>query len=714
MKLIIVESPTKAKTLSGFLGKDYACVASYGHIRDLPKKDMGIDIENNFTPHYVVSKQAKAHLTEIKNLVKKADTVILATDADREGEAIAWHILAELKNGKDKTKMPPVERIVFHEIVKSAIQEALEHPRKIDDKLVNAQQARRILDRIVGYQLSPVLWKKIKRGLSAGRVQSPTIRLIVEREAEINKFQKQEYWSITAKFTKLTTPEEFTGNLYKINEKSIDKLDIKNEQQAKDILQNLEGANYIVSNIVTKTVKRYPNAPFITSTLQQEASNKLGFSTKQTMVIAQQLYEGIELSNTESTGLITYMRTDATTLSGTAVSEIKNFISHNFGDKYLNKKPAIYKKSKYAQEAHEAIRPTSIEKTPESIKKFLDKNQYKLYELIWEKTLASQMSEAVLNDMAVEIQANTVKNTNYTFRCHGATIQFDGFLKIYPNYKNDEDVSLPPLCQKEKIKLINLTPDQHFTKPPARYTEASLIKMLEKNGIGRPSTYAPIMSTIIDRGYVEKNNKELVPTEIGTVVNNLLTSHFHDIVDLAFTANMEKQLDDIAEGKREWTAVLKTFYDPFKEKINNKTNEIEKYVEKIDRNCPTCGKPFIIRFGRFGKFISCSDYPNCKTSEPLPEEKAIHDQYNNIDCDLCGHKMTVKHSRFGMFIGCSNYPTCKNIKKIEKKINMPCSECKIGEMVERRNKRKKIFYSCNRYPECKFILNKLPEINDQE
>lgn len=601
MKLVVVESPAKARTISKFLGRDFTVQASFGHVRDLPKTELGVDVENDFQPKYVIPPKARKTIAALKKLLSKSDEVIMATDSDREGEAISWHLWKAL--GLDKLKNKKVERIFFHEITKRAIDEALASPRDIDMNLVDAQQARRILDRLVGYKLSPFLWKKIARGLSAGRVQSVALRLIVEREREIENFKPQEYWSIGA-LLKAEKGGEFVASLSKLNDEAVEKLGIKNKAEADKILKNLEGADYIVSKVERKEMKRIPAPPFITSTLQQEAFKKLRFSGKQTMLLAQQLYE---------TGYITYMRTDSINLSDQALFAAKEAITNLFGGNYWAGFLRKYKtKSRLAQEAHEAIRPTEPSRTPEVIKNDLTPQQFKLYDLIWRRFMATQMKEAVFDTLSVEIKAG-----NYTFGANGQALKFDGFLKVYPI--KFEEVSLPELTEKEKLDLLELKPDQHWTKPPARFNEASLVKTLEKNGIGRPSTYAPIISTIQDRNYVQKDRVRFFhPTEIGKMVNDLLVKHFSDIVDLKFTGNMENDLDKIAEGKEKWVSVLKGFYGPFSANLEKKYKEVGgKTVEETDEVCEKCGGKMVIRMGRFGKFLACSNFPKCKNTKNL-------------------------------------------------------------------------------------------------
>ena len=637
MNLVIVESPTKSRTIQNFLPNDYVVLSSFGHIRDLPKSDLGIDTEHDFEPHYVVPRKAQPHLKELKKELKNADMVILATDEDREGEAISWHLAQALKLDDKKT-----QRIVFHEITKSAIEEALKNPREIDMNLVDAQQARRVLDRLVGYKLSPFLWKKVVRGLSAGRVQSVAVRLIVDREREIENFKSDEYWTVEAELQKDTTT--FTASLHAQNGKAIPKLGIKAKEDSDKILKDLEGAEYKIQSIERKETRRNPLPPFTTSTLQQEASKKFGMPSRMTMAIAQALYEH---------GHITYHRTDSVNLSGQSLSAAKKYIEKEFGAKhYFFRK--FKTKSKGAQEAHEAIRPTSPQKNPDSLK--LDSRQKKMYDLIWRRFVASQMTQAIFDATTVDISGGV-----YTFRSNGSILKFDGFLKVYP--MKFEENELPELSEQEILELIKLTPAQHFTQPPARYSEATLIKELEKNGIGRPSTYAPTISTIQDRNYVEKNDqKKFAPTEIGITVNDLLVEHFPRIVDIHFTAEMEEDLDKIADGKKKWVPIIREFYEPFAERLAKKYEEVEKKmpVEETDKLCPKCGKNLIIRFGRFGKFYACSGFPECKHTDSL--------------------------------------------EKKQTDLGIKCPKCIQGDLIQKTTKRKKIFYACNRYPDCDFAL----------
>jgi DNA topoisomerase-1 len=638
MKLVIVESPTKAKTIQKFLGKDFEVKSSFGHVRDLPKSKLGIDVEKNFEPEYIIPTKAKKLVSELKKESAKADQTILATDEDREGESIAWHL-------KEALKLEDPERIVFHEITKPAIDAALKSPRKIDFNLVDAQQARRVLDRIVGYKLSPFLWKKVSKGLSAGRVQSVAVRLVVEKENEIKNFIAQEYWSVEALLKK--SGQKFSANLSKKDGKSIDKLEIKNEAESQQILKELEGADYIVENLEKKETKKYPAPPFTTSTLQQAAWQRYKFSAKQTMALAQKLYEQ---------GFITYHRTDSLNLSEISLQTARDFITKEYGKDYASDKPVRYKtKGKGAQEAHEAIRPTEPSRDPGSASG-LEPRQQKLYTMIWQRFVACQMQPAILDSVAVDIKAN-----DYTFRANGQTLKFNGFLKVYPT--KFEEKELPQLAVEDKLEFIELNSLQHFTEPPARYTEASLIKALEKAGVGRPSTYAPTLTTIQTRNYVEKNEqKRFMPTEMGTIVNDVLIKNFPEIVDIDFTAKMEEELDDVAEGKNSWQKVTKEFYDPFAKNLEEKYEKVEKanLTKETNKVCPKCGSAIIERMGRFGRFYACSKFPECKYTESIEN----------------------KNTNLGI----------------------KCPKCKEGDVVAKKTKRGKIFYGCNRFPKCDFAV----------
>ncbi|MFA6255002.1 MAG: type I DNA topoisomerase [Patescibacteria group bacterium] len=710
--LVIVESPTKAKTISKFLGRDYKIESSFGHIRDLPKSKLGVDVDNNFEPQYVIPPKAKKRVGELKKLADKSDLIYFATDEDREGEAISWHLVEILKTPKSKIK-----RIVFHEITEEAIQDALKNPRTIDLNLVDAQQARRVLDRLVGYQLSPLLWKKVARGLSAGRVQSVAVRLIVEREREIQAFKAEEYWSIETIFCpqKVKTgekPIEFGAQLNQIDDKTIDKLAIKNQEQADKILADLKNAQYIITDLEKKATKKNPLPPFTTSTLQQAANNRLGFSAKQTMMFAQQLYEGVELGSQGAVGLITYMRTDSLNLADKFLTEAQSYIKDKFGDDYTHGKKLYKAKSKMAQEAHEAIRPTSASNDPESVKQYLDDRQYKLYKLIWQRALASQMSEAVMDNTRVDIKAQA---TPYTFRATGSIIKFAGFLKVYPT--STKENILPELKIKDELDLIAIDPNQHFTQPPARYSEATLVKALEEYDIGRPSTYAPTISTIQDRNYVVKEDKRLKPTEIGILVNDLLVEHFPEIVDYKFTARLEDDLDEIAEGKIKWQPVIHEFWGPFKKNLDKKDKELSKKElteTKTDEICEKCGKPMVVKIGRFGKFLACTGYPECKNTKPISNsdfEPPAPPQETGEKCPECGSPLVKRKGRFGEFVGCSNYPKCKYIKKQPAQEFGTCPKCGQGKITGKRSRRG-WFYGCNRYPDCNFALWGKPVIEE--
>ncbi len=647
MKLIIVESPTKSKTLGKFLGKDYQIAASFGHIRDLPKSKLGIEEENNFQPQYVIPTKSRKTVNSLKKLCQNAEKIILAVDEDREGEAIAYHL-------KEALSLTDYQRIVFHEITKEAILKALKNPRQIDMRLVEAQTARRVLDRLVGYKLSPLLWKKVARGLSAGRVQSAAMRLIAEKEREVEKFVPQEYWEIAAELQSQINADEkqinadnktFLAKLFEKDGKRIPKLGIGNKEQAEKITKDIKNADFVVDNIEKKETKKNPLPPFTTSTLQQTAGYQLRFSSQRTMTLAQQLYEK---------GLITYHRTDSLNLSNQSLAAAQNFILKNYGNKYWTGFKKYKTTKKGAQEAHEAIRPTSANLSPEGLKT-QDKALKNLYQLIWKRFIASQMKEAVFDSVSVKIKAK-----NYGLKATGQTLKFDGFLSVYP--VEFKETSLPELTEKEQLELIKIEPTQHFTQPPARYNEPSLIKALEEKGIGRPSTYAPIISTIQKRNYVQKNEqKRFYPTEIGVVVNDLLVEHFPRIVDIQFTALMEENLDKIAEGEKEWTEVIKNFYEPFAKQLEEKYQTLSKQEiaeQKTNKTCPRCGTELIIKLGRFGRFYACPKFPECKYTEALEENK----------------------------------------------IDVACPKCKKGSLTEKRTKKGKIFYGCSSYPNCDFAL----------
>ena len=699
MNLIIVESPTKAKTISKFLGRQYVVESSFGHVCDLPKSELGIDLENNFNPKYIVPNKSKKRVSELKKIAKTADSIILASDEDREGEAIAWH-LSNVLSIDDKN----IKRIAFHEITKEAILKAIDNPRKIDKKMVDAQQARRILDRLVGYKLSPFLWKKVAKGLSAGRVQSVAVRLIVDREKEIKAFIPQEYWDIEAILKK--NNDLFSARLFKINKKTVNKFHFKKEADTVDVIASLNKGQWLVTNIESKEGRKNPLPPFITSTLQQTANHRLGFSAKQTMVVAQKLYE---------MGFITYMRTDSLNLSDKFKNESIDYLKTKLGDKYLSNGNRIFKtKDKTAQEAHEAIRPTMVSNEPSGLINKLDKNQFKLYQLIWQRALASQMAAAVLDTMAVDIQAGSKEE--YLFRATGQTIKFKGYLEIYPEKISENE--LPVLNKNDNLELEKINKNQHFTQAPARYSDASLVKELEKHGIGRPSTYAPTIATIIDRNYVNRDDKKrLFPTDIAFVVIDLLVNHFPDIVNYKFTADMENDLDDISIGKKEWIPVIRNFWEPFNKNLENKYKELDKQKfmpeEESNEICEKCGAKMIIKTGRYGKFLACSGFPEChniksiKKEESQPDNKELEElkeKYKNEKCDKCGADMIARIGKFGPFLGCSAYPKCKNIKNIDKngeaEKEIPCPVCKTGKIVKKFSRRG-VFYACNNYPKCK-------------
>ncbi|MEC1612452.1 type I DNA topoisomerase [Bacillus mojavensis] len=646
--LVIVESPAKAKTIERYLGKKYKVKASMGHVRDLPKSQMGVDIEQNFEPKYITIRGKGPVLKELKTAAKKAKKVYLAADPDREGEAIAWHLAHSLDLDLNSDC-----RVVFNEITKDAIKESFKHPRMINMDLVDAQQARRILDRLVGYKISPILWKKVKKGLSAGRVQSVALRLIIDREKEINDFKPEEYWTIDGTFLK--GKETFEASFFGKNGK---KLPLKSEADVKDILSQLKGNKYTVEKVTKKERKRNPALPFTTSTLQQEAARKLNFRAKKTMMIAQQLYEGIDLGKEGTVGLITYMRTDSTRISNTAVDEAAAFIDQTYGKEYLGGKRKPAKKNENAQDAHEAIRPTSVLRKPSELKAVLGRDQLRLYKLIWERFVASQMASAVLDTMSVDLT-----NNGLTFRANGSKVKFSGFMKVYVEGKDDQleekDRMLPDLQEGDTVLSKDIEPEQHFTQPPPRYTEARLVKTLEELGIGRPSTYAPTLDTIQRRGYVGLDNKRFVPTELGQIVLELIMEFFPEIINVEFTAKMEKDLDNVEEGNIEWVQIIDNFYTDFEKRV--------------------------------------------KKAESEMKEVEIEPEYAGEDCELCSSPMVYKMGRYGKFLACSNFPDCRNTKPIVKQIGVKCPSCGEGNIVERKSKKKRIFYGCDRYPDCEFV-----------
>lgn len=693
---MIVESPTKSKTISNFLGRDFNVVSSMGHVRDLPKKKFGVDIENSFKPHYVLDPEKRRLVSQIVEKAKESDKIFLASDNDREGEAIAWH-LKEILKEKDIPE-DSIYRIVFNEITKDAILNSLQSLGQIDIKKVDAQQARRILDRIVGYKVSPILWKVIAKNLSAGRVQTVAMRLICEREEEIKNFVPEEYWTIEAELKKDDTI--FTAKLEKYKDENVK---LKTLSDADKLYNELRDKRFFVLSVETGEKKVAPYPPFITSTLQQEASKILGFSTKKTMRVAQQLYEGVPIEG-KNTGLITYMRTDSVRISEKANFELKKLIKEEFPDEYSISYIRKYANKNKAQDAHEAIRPTSTFYIPDKIKKFLTKDQHSLYRLIWERFVATQMQSAKIEDVKA-----TIKAGDGLFGAESHTIKFDGFFKVYPypssQYKAN---SLPKLQPEDEVELINLHKNQHTTKPPARYTEASLVKKLEKEGIGRPSTYAPIISTLLDRGYVNLVKRYFHPTELGTQVEKFLIEKFPDFFAVPFTANLENRLDQIEQGKENWQKVLTEYYKAFLkelEKIDIK-EEKNNFIELSNEKCEKCGSPMIVKYGKYGKYLACSAFPKCKNTKPiLDEETKKIVEASNEKCPECGGNLELKSGRFGRFFACENYPKCKFTKPFS--TGLPCPECD-GEIVERKSKKGRKFYGCSNYPKCKFITNYKP------
>jgi DNA topoisomerase-1 len=718
--LIIVESPTKAKTIKRFLGKDYKVLSSFGHIRDLPKSELGIDEKKDFSPKYIIPTKARKTVSTLKKEAKNTDIIILASDEDREGEAIAWHIVKALNLESKKQ----IKRIVFHEITKPAILKALKNPREINMKLVNAQQARRVLDRLVGYKLSPFLWKKIARGLSAGRVQSVAVRLICEREKEINAFNKEEYWNIAAELLKIKNKnlinqnlggrvknekikikeDKFNADLIKIEDKTIKRLGIKTKKDADKIKKDLEKANYSILDIQKKLVKKNPLPPYRTSTLQQDSAIRLRFSSKKTMFLSQKLYEGVKLEKGGSIGLITYMRTDSLNLAESFLDECQSYLKENFNSNYTAGPRRFKTKSKGAQEAHEAIRPTSIYRAPALIKKYLEKDMFRLYELIWQRAIASQMAPSQIENTKIIVKA--VNQKTYQLKATGEIEKFDGFLKIYP--VKSKKYRLPDLSKNNVINLIKIISEQKFTQPPKRYTEAMLIKILEKYGIGRPSTYAPTISTIQIRGYVKKNEeRRFEPSEVGMMVNDLLVKYFTDIVDYDFTAEMEQNLDDIAEGKKEWQPIVRDFYEPFSKILKEtykRVKDKDKKIKKTGKKCPKCGGELVEKFSRYGRFVACSNYPECRYSESIDGKTNNEPKYSKEKCPQCGGRLVYKKGRYGEFLGCENYPKCKYIKSSAQKLNISCPKCTDGELIQKRTRKGRIFYACDKYPTCKFAL----------
>ncbi|MFA5984429.1 MAG: type I DNA topoisomerase [Methylococcaceae bacterium] len=717
--LVIVESPAKAKTIEKYLGKDFHVLASYGHVRDLVPKEGAVDPEHDFAMKYEIIERNQRHVLAISKALKEADALYLATDPDREGEAISWH-LYELLNEKKLIKNKPVYRVVFHEITKKAVTEAIAHPEQLAINLINAQQARRALDYLVGFKLSPLLWKKIRRGLSAGRVQSPALRMIVERELEIEAFKTREYWTIDAALT--THEQHFKAKLTQFNGEKITQFSITDQALVETTKQALLAAadgKLIVSKLEKKQQKRNPAPPFITSTLQQEAARKLGFTTKRTMMVAQQLYEGIDIGG-ETAGLITYMRTDSVNLSIEAVEDIRALIAETYGKENVPKEPRQFKtKSKNAQEAHEAVRPTSARHLPNQIKNYLSAEQFKLYELIWKRTIACQMIHATLNMVAADL---TCADGLHVFRATGSTIASPGFMAVYLEGKDDSKESddkesfLPPLEEGRPVDLDDINANQHFTEPPPRYGEASLVKALEEHGIGRPSTYATIISTLQNRDYVTLDGKRFYPTDVGRIVNKFLTEHFTKYVDYDFTANLEDQLDAVSRGEKDWIPLMHEFWNPFTSLIQEKDESVQRKDvthEAIDEKCPECGSPLSIRLGKNGRFIGCNNYPTCSYTRNLNEDASASNEPETVEgrvCPKCESPLIFKTGRYGKFIGCSAYPKCKHIEPIEKPADtgVECPQCKKGMILKRKSRNSKIFYSCSEYPTCSYALWNAP------
>lgn len=715
--LVIVESPAKANTINKILGKNFFVKASIGHIKDLPKNEMGVDVENEFEPKYEIIPGKEKIIKELRKAAREADRVYLAPDPDREGEAIAWHIATEISDKKNGSPNGKIFRITFNEITERAVLEAIKNPGPIDLNKVNAQQARRILDRLVGYGLSPLLWKKIRRGLSAGRVQSVAVKLIVDREREIKAFEKEEYWDINLRLEG-SAPPPFWARLNRYKGENVINRDAKEGERF--LIRNAEVAERIASEIGRETLflnkiekkerKRSPNPPFITSTLQQEASRKLRFTAKKTMMLAQQLYEGVEIGKEGSVGLITYMRTDSVRVAPEAQEWARRYIEERFGKEYLPEKPPQYKSKSGAQEAHEAIRPTGIGRPPESIKQYLSRDLYNLYALIWNRFVASQMAPARLEQttfiIGIKGEGSKVVDEGTELRASGTVVKFDGFMALYTEGKDEieeeEGGFLPPLKAGEELKIEEIKPTQHFTQPPPRYTEATLVKALEEKGIGRPSTYATILSTIQDRKYVHKVEGRFEPTELGILVNDFLVERFPELIDVGFTAKMEDELDRIEEGRMKWVKVVKDFYKPFSHDLAEATKMIGKIKPAdipTEIMCEKCGLPMVIRWGRHGRFLACSGYPSCKNAKPIDDNGERNQVLTDQTCSDCGAPLVVRSGKFGKFLACSRYPECKFTKPISTGIKCPLDG---GELIERKTRKGKLFWSCSNYPKCKF------------
>jgi len=705
--VVVVESPAKSKTIEKYLGKGYKVLASYGHIRAFPKKDGSVDPENDFALKYQVIEDKEKRISDIQKALKRADTLILASDLDREGEAIAWHVADELKS-RGALEGKQVQRITFNEITKKAINEAIANPSQVNMPLVDAQQARSALDYLVGFTLSPLLWRKIRGGLSAGRVQSVALRLICEREQHIRDFKPKEYWSINADCE--STNGTFESHLNAMNGKTLSKFALPDGVSARDAARQVEQGSFSISDIQKKQAKQQPAAPFITSSLQMDASRKLGFTARKTMQIAQKLYEGIEVDG-EPVGLITYMRTDSIALSDDALADMRSYISSRWGKDYLPTKPRVFKsKSKNAQEAHEAIRPTSTARTPEAMRSVLDTDGLKLYTLIWKRALASQMSPAILDQVRVDITSDDL-----ILRATGSVLAFAGFRTLYIEgtdepVKDDKDRLLPAMAIGDAINIKQVTPKQHFTEPKPRFSEATLVKELEGHGIGRPSTYASILNVLRTRQYVDMDKKRFVPTDVGEIVSRFLSTYFADIVETNFTADIEDKLDAVARGEREWRPLLHEFWSPFKARVDDTMENVKRSDvthEATDEVCNECGKPMAIKLGRYGKFLACTGYPECKQARPLnSDNEAPEAEVSDQKCDDCGKPMLIKQGRYGKFLGCSGYPECKGIQPLEKPkdTGIQCPECGKGTFLEKKSRRGKIFYSCSKYPKCKKAL----------
>ena len=718
--LVIVESPAKAKTLEKYLGRDFQVKASVGHVVDLPKSKLGVDVKKDFAPDFIVIQAKKKVIDDLKKAAKGKENIYLASDPDREGEAIAWHIAGQVvKNHKR------VHRVLINEITKKAVQEAIANPLELDRNKFDAQVARRVLDRLVGYKISPLLWTKVRRGLSAGRVQSVAVRLVCEREKDIRAFDPVEYWSLTA-LLEGRLPPSFKARLAQWQGQKVDnkKFRLEKDETVQGIIKSLDGASWVIGEVEKKERRRYPAPPFVTSKLQQEAARKLGFQPKRTMQLAQQLYEGVELGSEGSVGLITYMRTDSTRISNDALDAVRQHIQAQYGKDYVPGKPNTFRSKKGAQDAHEAIRPTSLEFAPERVRRYLRRDMFQLYSLIWDRFVASQMVPAVYDQTAFEIPVKEA-----LFRATGQQIKFDGFMKVYiegrderaaqANGEDEDDESqdldgvLPDLQKGDALKLLSMDPRQHFTQPPPRFTQASLIKELDEKGIGRPSTYAAIISNILDREYVAQNeSRQLVPTDLGFLVTDLLVESFPDILNVEFTASIEDELDKIEDGKEKWTKAMKRFYTPFErdlKKAEKEMRDVKRQEVPTDIDCEKCGAKMVIKWGRNGEFLACPQYPECKSTKNFKRDEdgtiqvALEEEVNET-CELCGRPMLLRWGKFGKFLGCSGYPECKNIQPLEKPVDLgvKCPDCKEGNIKERKSRWGKVFYGCDKYPECKF------------